>query len=101
REEIAGAAVDEVNVHPAVIVIIKKRAAGAGGFRQIFFRRAARYVLPVDAALGRRNFGERELGLSKCRSETGDAGESCGPGQKSQKFSALQNSRHLFWGFRR
>ena len=36
--EIALAAVDQINVHPAVVVIIEKSAARAAGFWQKFFR---------------------------------------------------------------
>ena len=37
--EITFAAVDQVNIHPAVIVVIEKGAAGSRGLRQILLRR--------------------------------------------------------------
>jgi hypothetical protein len=48
--EIARAAVDEVDVHPAVVVVIEESAAGADGFREKHCRRKARGVSPSDAA---------------------------------------------------
>src|ERR1700683_3553363 len=56
--EIAGPAVDEVDVHPAVVVVIEEAAAGADGFRQIPFGRAAVGVCPVDSGGGGRHFFE-------------------------------------------
>src|SRR5207249_3846573 len=48
--EITFPAVDEINVHPAVIIEIKKRAAGAARLRQVFHRGFSGCVHPVDAA---------------------------------------------------
>ncbi len=57
--EIAFAAVDEVNVHPAVIVVIEEGTSRAAGFWQVFFRGFAGRMHPLDPADGRRNFFER------------------------------------------
>ena len=54
RVEIARAAVDQVNVHPAVVIVIQESAAGAQAFRQITLRRLGVLVHPRYAAgLGR------------------------------------------------
>ena len=57
--EIALAAVDEVDVHPAVVVVIEESAARSGGFRKILRGRMAGGVHPVDATLRRRDFFKR------------------------------------------
>src|ERR1700691_5528439 len=54
--EIAGAAVDEIDVHPAVVVVVEEAAAGADGFGEIPFGRSAVAVRPVDFGGGRRHF---------------------------------------------
>jgi hypothetical protein len=51
--EVALAAVDEIDVHPSVVVVIEKGAACPGGFRQVFLRRLAGGVYPGDVAGGR------------------------------------------------
>src|SRR5262249_16003551 len=48
--EIALAAVDQVDVHPTVVVIIEESATGSGRFRQVVFRRAPVYMTKGDAA---------------------------------------------------
>ena len=56
--KIAFAAVDQINVHPSVVVVVEKSAACAGGLGQIFLRRLARGVFPGDATRRGRNFLE-------------------------------------------
>ena len=46
RIEVAGTAVDQVNVHPAVVIVVQKCAARADRFRQIHFRGESGHVLP-------------------------------------------------------
>src|SRR6202162_859549 len=58
-EEIAFAAVDQINVHPAIIVAVEEGAAGPGGLRQIMLSRFSRSVNPGDAARGCWNLDER------------------------------------------
>ena len=62
--EIAGAAVDQENVHPAVVVEIKKGAAGAESFRQIAAGRHRILVHPLNAAGRGWNFDEERRRLS-------------------------------------
>ena len=50
--EIAFSAVHEVDVEPAVVVVVEEGASGAGGLRQIHFRRAAVGVRPGNSAGG-------------------------------------------------
>src|SRR5450631_406725 len=71
--KIAFPAVDQINIHPAVIVVIEKRTAGSARFRQVLFRRLARRVYPPDTAArrwdlfesvresGRRTFQQRDF----------------------------------------
>src|SRR5580692_5630959 len=58
RVEIAGAAVDQVDVHPAVVVVVEEAAAGADGFGEIPFGGAAVGVGPGDFCGGGRHFFE-------------------------------------------
>ena len=58
--KIAGATVDEVDVHPAVVVVIEEGAAGTGGFGEKFLGGMATGVDEIDAGSGFRNFGERK-----------------------------------------
>ena len=51
-EEVAGTAVDEEDVHPAVVVKIEKRTAGPRGFGQVIGRRSSIGMFPGDAGLG-------------------------------------------------
>src|ERR1019366_9455416 len=54
RVEIGRTAVDQVNVHPTVVIVIQESAAGAEAFRQITLRRFGVLVHPRYAAgLGR------------------------------------------------
>src|SRR5579883_2145343 len=53
--EIAFAAIYEVYVHPAVVVVVEKGAACSGGFGQIFFRRFAGSMDPGYVTGGRRH----------------------------------------------
>src|SRR5206468_10754301 len=65
--EIARSAVHQVDIHPAIIVVVQERASGAYSFRQIHFRRLTAYVNPGDTAGGGRNFFKRGNGiLSYC-----------------------------------
>src|SRR5215472_10515728 len=54
--EVALAAIDQVDVHPAIVVVIQKRAARSGSFRQVVVLGPAVYVLPGDTAFRGRNF---------------------------------------------
>src|SRR6185369_13396460 len=62
RQEIAGPAVHQVDVHPTVIVVIEKSAAGAGCFGKVIFRRASVYVAPGDPAHAGRHFFKQRTG---------------------------------------
>src|SRR5262249_19033381 len=61
--EVAGAAVDEVEVHPAIVIVVEERAAGAGGLGEIFLCGLAGRVFPRDAALRGGDFFE---GILRC-----------------------------------
>ncbi len=69
--EVTLAAVDEIDVHPSVIVVIEKGAACPGGFRQVLLRRLAGGMYPGDVAGGRGYFfegiGRREAAPAKRR----------------------------------
>src|SRR5713101_4857737 len=52
--EITLAAIHQINVHPAVVIVIKKRAARPARLRQIFLRGLPCCVKPADPALRRR-----------------------------------------------
>ena len=49
-EEITLAAVNQVNVHPTIIVIINECAPSTHGFRQVHLRRPPIMVYPIDPA---------------------------------------------------
>ena len=51
--EIAASAIDEVNVHPPIVVVIKKCAARSGSFRQVIIGGASVDVSPGDPAVRR------------------------------------------------
>src|SRR5215831_6503626 len=51
-----GVVIDHVDVHPAIVVVIQKRAARSGSFRQVVVLGPAVYVLPGDTAFRGRNF---------------------------------------------
>src|SRR5439155_22906478 len=53
--------VDQVNVHPAIVVIVEKGAAGAQCFREVALFGTGILVDPGDAALGRGNFFKQGL----------------------------------------
>src|SRR5262249_59412616 len=50
RVEITGAAVDQVDVHPAVVVIVEEGASRAHGLRQVVSHRVSVVVRPGNAA---------------------------------------------------
>ena len=58
-EKIAVAAVHEIDVHPAVAIVIQKGTACPGSLRQVVLRRLACDVGPGDAANRGRHFFER------------------------------------------
>ncbi len=60
--KIAGAAVDQIDVDPAVVVVVEEGAAGAGGFGEIFLEGVATGVDEIYAGSGGENFGEGETG---------------------------------------
>ena len=87
--EIAFAAVDQVNVHPAVIVIIEEGTAGSRCFRQILLGRFPRRVGPGYAAHGGRNF----LEIRRSRERSSQARESAerdASGQAPEKKAAAK-----------
>jgi hypothetical protein len=60
REEVRRAAVDEVDVEPAVAVVVEDGDAGPDRLRQETLRRVRVVVHPSDAARLRRHLGERD-----------------------------------------
>src|SRR5262249_39149586 len=63
REEIAWPAVNEINVHPAIAVVVEKRATRASRLRQIFFCGSASDMGEGDTASGARHFRK---GIYEC-----------------------------------
>ena len=59
--KIAGPTIHQVNIHPAIVVVIEKGAAGAQRFRQKAAGRHGVFMHPVDAGRGRRHFHEKRL----------------------------------------
>ncbi len=57
-EEITSPAVDQVNVHPTIVVVVEKSATCACGLWQILLRGFSRGVLPGDATRCWKNFLE-------------------------------------------
>src|SRR5439155_5871086 len=68
-EEITLAAVDQVNVHPAVVVIIDECASRTHGFRQVHLRGAPVVVYPRNPAHRRRDKLKRKLATALRRCE--------------------------------
>src|SRR5260221_1923366 len=61
--EVTFSAVDEINVHPAVVVVIEKRAASSGGLREIVFGGTAVDMTPRNAAACRTEFFKQRTRL--------------------------------------
>src|SRR5205085_3917679 len=61
--EIAGSAVDEVDVHPAVVIVIEESASRTQGFGQVTVVGQCVLVHPLDAASGCRHFRKQWLRL--------------------------------------
>ena len=96
--EVAGAAVDEVDVHPPVVVVIEERAARAQGFRQEARRRHRVLVDPADSARRGGNFFEERRRVERgCRSRTGETRKAGGAHARSagrlEKRPARQHAR--------
>src|SRR5207302_8477065 len=47
-EEVALSAIAQINVHPSIIVIVKKRATGSSGYGQVLYGRSAAAMHPAD-----------------------------------------------------
>ena len=95
-EEIARTAVHQVDVHPAVVVVIEESAAGAHGFRQVMVLGGGVVVHPADAA----GFG-RDLLEQRPGAAAGVAGESercCRAAQKLPPGDAERSWHGLSWG---
>ena len=77
--EIAGPAVHQVDVHPAVVVVVEEGAAGSHGLGQVMIRRGGVVVDPANAAGFRRDLLEERARIS-ChgRPEEGQTGGSGG-----------------------
>ena len=88
--EVALAAVDEIDVHPSVVVVVEKGAACAGGFRQIFLRRLAGGVHPGDAAAGGWHFFE---GIGRCSTSEATQGDGSGGACKGPEENAGEIAR--------
>jgi len=56
--EIRLAAINEINIHPAIIVVIEKGATGAAAFRKILPGRSAGVVHPPNSTAGRGHLRE-------------------------------------------
>src|SRR6266566_4449369 len=54
--EVTLAAVHQVDVHPAIVVVVQERTARSGGFRQVVICRATVDMLPGDSAFCGRDF---------------------------------------------
>src|SRR5947208_1779654 len=84
--EITLTTIDQIDVHPAIIVIVQERATGPGGFRQVVFRRFARCVLPGDPTHRRRNLLE---GISRVGQRTGKARQATIDHSASKRFDEV------------
>ena len=91
--EVALSAVDEIDVHPPVIVVIQKRAACAGGLRQIFLGRFPSRVRPCNPAGGRWHFFERKRRCSQDVRDAAESGTSGGCGKRRQEVSTRPSQR--------
>ena len=77
--EIARAAVHQVDVHPAVVVVIEEGAAGAHGLGQVVLGRCGVVVNPANAAGFRRDLLEERARIGRRgRPQQGQAGGSGG-----------------------
>src|SRR5881394_3067725 len=72
-KEIRWTAVDEINIHPTVLVVIEERTTGAYSLRQISIRRMSAIVNPGYAALTGRDFFEGDVRLRCLRRSDGEA----------------------------
>src|SRR5262249_35357052 len=86
--EVTLAAVDQVNVHPTIVVVIEKSAAGPGCLRQIALWRFACSVRPFDAAHLRWNLPKRILRSGLRASKSREAAVGKASGHPRQELSA-------------
>ena len=68
--EIRRSAVDQVQVHPSVIIVIEERATGTERFRQISLGRHGVFVDPSDAAHRRGHLFKNESAHPWCGRRT-------------------------------
>ncbi len=92
--EIAGAAIDQENIHPAIIVVVEEGAAGAQRFREEPARRYGVFVNPIDFGVGRRNFEEE---WRSCRASLGlkrKTERPCGTGGQTRLQESTTGKNH-------
>ena len=68
--EITLAAIDQVNVHPAVVVVIEEGTTGSGGFGQVSRGGFSGGMDPADAAWCWGNLFERVVRIGECANKT-------------------------------
>ena len=91
--EVALPAVDQIDVHPSVIVVVQKGAARAGGFRQIFLSRLAGCVCPGDPARGRQHLFKRIRRCGQNGRDIAHSGECSSAPQRPEEAPARQLQR--------
>src|SRR5437764_186037 len=69
--EVGRAAVDKIDVHPAVVIVVEEDAARAYCLRQITLRRHGIIVNPCNAALSGRYFREGDRRRRGCGRSSG------------------------------
>src|SRR4029077_3003606 len=97
REEIAGTTIDEVQVHPAVVVVVEECAARARRLGEILFGRFAGDVLPGDATGGRKDLLER---IGRLRQSSSPARDGSGSGRTEntgEESTARLENVHRTW----
>src|SRR5215472_8596973 len=92
RPEIARTTIHQIDVHPAIVVVVKKCAACASGFREILLRRLAAGMDKIDLGSGGKQFDERwrEIGLIGRIGKTGRNGNDTRGSQGSEKLAAVK-----------
>jgi len=84
--EVALAAIDQVDIKPAVLVVVEEGAARTGGFGQILLGRASAIVDPLNPAERRRNLLEnRKPKNSLSQGAPGEREKASASGQSANK----------------
>ncbi len=91
--KIAGTAVHQEDIHPAIVVVVEKGTAGTQRFGQEAAGRHGVFMHPRDAGCRCRHF-DKQWPIRSCRSRRGNAKNICGPGKHAQSQKPASGKSH-------